>query len=90
MLGVLHTWSRTLIFHPHIHYLIPGGGLSPDGRRWMAARQQFLLPVKALGAHFRTVFKDPAAKRTSRAVRPGAGQGLETPLERGLPPRRFR
>ncbi len=43
MLGVLHTWSRTLIFHPHIHYLIPGGGLSLDGRTWVAARQQFLL-----------------------------------------------
>jgi hypothetical protein len=57
MLGVLHTWSRTLIFHPHIHYLIPGGGLSPDGRQWRAARPKFLLPVKALGAHFRTLFK---------------------------------
>ena len=57
MLGVLHTWSRTLIFHPHIHYLIPGGGLSPDGRRWVPARPKFLLHVKALGAHFRTLFK---------------------------------
>jgi len=57
MLGVLHTWSRTLIFHPHLHYLIPGGGLSPDGRRWVPARNKFLLPVKVLGAHFRTVFK---------------------------------
>jgi len=57
MLGVLHTWSRTLIFHPHIHYLIPGGGLSPDARRWVPARPKFLLPVKALGAHFRTLFQ---------------------------------
>jgi hypothetical protein len=57
MLGVLHTWSRTLIFHPHIHYLIPGGGLSPDGRRWVPARPKFLLPVKTLGAHFRTLFQ---------------------------------
>jgi len=56
MLGVLHTWSRTLIFHPHIHYLIPGGGLSPDGRRWIAAGK-FLLHHKALGAHCRTLFK---------------------------------
>jgi hypothetical protein len=57
MLGVLHTWSRTLIFHPHIHFLVPGGGLSPDGRHWVAARPNFLLPVKALGAHCRTLFK---------------------------------
>ncbi len=57
LLGVLHTWSRTLIFHPHIHYLIPAGGLSPDARQWIAARPKFLLPVKALGAHLRTLFK---------------------------------
>ena len=55
-LGVLHTWSRTLTFHPHIHYLVPGGGLSPDGRRWIAARPGFLLPVKPLGAHLCTLF----------------------------------
>jgi hypothetical protein len=57
MLAVLHTWSRTLIFHPHVHYLIPGGGLSPDGRRWIAARNQFLLHHKALADHCRTLFK---------------------------------
>lgn len=56
-LGVLHTWSRTLIYHPHIHYLIPGGGLSPDGRQWIAAPKKYLLPVKALGAHVRTLFQ---------------------------------
>jgi hypothetical protein len=58
LLGVLHTWSRTLIFHPHIHYLIPGGGLSPDGRRWISARNQFLLHHKPLGDRFRNVFKE--------------------------------
>jgi hypothetical protein len=57
MLGVLHTWSRTLIFHPHIHYLIPGGGLSLDGRRWVPARNKFLLHHQALGDHARTLFK---------------------------------
>jgi len=62
MLGVLHTWSRTLIFHPHIHYLVPGGGLSPDGRRWVPTRKKFLLPVKPLGAHFRTLFKERLIK----------------------------
>jgi hypothetical protein len=57
MLGVLHTWSRTLIFHPHIHYLVPGGGLSHDGRRWVPARQEFLLHHRALGDRCRTLFK---------------------------------
>lgn len=56
MLGVCHTWSRTLIFHPHVHYLIPGGGLSPDGRHWIAAKK-FLLHHRALGDHCRTLFK---------------------------------
>jgi len=62
MLGVLHTWARTLIFHPHIHYLIPGGGLSLDGRRWIAARKKFLLHHEALGAHARTLFKERVLK----------------------------
>ena len=58
MLGVLHTWSRTLIFHPHIHYLIPSGGLSSDGRRWVASRKKFFLRIEPLGAHVRTLFKE--------------------------------
>ena len=62
MLGVLHTWSRTLIYHPHIHYLVPAGGLTPDGRRWKAARRKFLLPVKPLGAWMRTLFKETLQK----------------------------
>ncbi len=57
MLGVLHTWSRTLIFHPHIHYLVPGGGLSLDGRCWVPANPKFLLHHEALGDHCRTLFK---------------------------------
>jgi hypothetical protein len=57
MLGVLHTWSRTLIFHPHIHYLIPGGGLSPDARHWAPARHPFLLHHQALGDRCRNVFR---------------------------------
>jgi hypothetical protein len=62
LLGVLHTWSRTLLFHPHVHYLIPGGGLSSDGRRWVPVRNQFLFPVKVLGAHHRTLFKERLQK----------------------------
>lgn len=63
MLGVLHTWSRTLIFHPHIHYLIPGGGLSPDGRQWIAAPKNFLLHHTALGARLRTLFHQHLLKK---------------------------
>ena len=63
MLGVLHTWSRTLQFHPHIHYLIPGGGLSADGRRWVRAKTKFLLHHKALGARVCTLFKERLFKQ---------------------------
>jgi hypothetical protein len=63
LLGVLHTWSRTLIFHPHIHYLVPAGGLSPDGRTWIPAKNNFLVHVKALGAHFRTLYKELLQKQ---------------------------
>ena len=63
LLGVLHTWSRTLVFHPHIHYLVPGGGLSPDGRHWIGARKKFLLHHTALGAQARTLFKERLLKK---------------------------
>jgi hypothetical protein len=50
---VLHTWSRDLSFHPHIHCIVTGGGLSLDGSRWVAGRADYLFPVKVLGALFR-------------------------------------
>jgi hypothetical protein len=62
MLGVLHTWARSLVYHPHIHYLIPGGGLSLDGRQWIASGKKFLLHHTALGAHVRTLFKERLLK----------------------------
>ena len=68
MLGVLHTWSRTLTYHPHVHYLVPGGGLSLDQRTWVASRPKFLLPVKALSDHFRTCFKKGLAKQAPDAL----------------------
>lgn len=53
-LGVLHTWTRQLIFHPHIHYIVPMGGLSHDGLRWMRPKYtQFFLPERVLAARFR-------------------------------------
>jgi len=52
--GVLHTWTRQLIYHPHVHYLVPGGGLTPDGLRWKrVADSQFFLPTKVLAARFK-------------------------------------
>lgn len=64
MMGVLHTWGRQLNYHPHVHYLVPAGGLSEDGRRWLPARRTFLIPVKALSMVFRAKFRD-AVKKTA-------------------------
>ena len=52
-IAVLHTWSQTLLFHPHIHVIVTGGGLSLDGRRWIASRPRFFLPVRTLSEVFR-------------------------------------
>lgn len=64
MVGVLHTWTRNLAFHPHVHYLAPGGGLDPDGRTWCPANKKFFLPVKALSKLFRAAFQR-ALQRTT-------------------------
>jgi hypothetical protein len=50
---VLHTWTRELHFHPHVHAIVTGGGLSDDDARWVRARQDFLFPVRVMGALFR-------------------------------------
>jgi hypothetical protein len=55
-LSVLHTWGQTLHHHPHVHCVVPGGGLSPDGTRWIACKPGFFLPVKVLGRVFRGKF----------------------------------
>lgn len=52
-MAVLHTWTQTLAYHPHIHMIVPGGGPSPDGTRWVASRPGFLLPVRPLAVLFR-------------------------------------
>ena len=54
--AVLHTWGSALTHHPHLHMIVPGGGLSPDGLRWVSSRPAFLLPVRVLGALFRRLF----------------------------------
>lgn len=60
--GVLHTWGRTMQYHPHIHYVIPGGALSKDDGLWHPSRQDFYLPVKALSKIFRAKFRHEIQK----------------------------
>jgi Transposase zinc-binding domain/Putative transposase len=56
LIAVLHTWGQNLHHHPHVHCIIPGGGLSGDGSRWIACRPRFFLPVRVLSSLFRRLF----------------------------------
>jgi hypothetical protein len=55
-LSVLHTWGQNLLHHPHVHCVVPGGGIAPDGERWIACRPGFFLPVRVLSRLFRRLF----------------------------------
>jgi len=68
ILSVLHTWGSALTHHPHVHMIVPGGGFSLDGSKWVSARPLFLLPVEVLSALFRGVFLD----KLGAAYRAGA------------------
>ncbi|MGF6313406.1 hypothetical protein ABIB82_007561 [Bradyrhizobium sp. i1.8.4] len=56
VVAVLHTWGQVLTHHPHVHCVLPGGGLSPDSARWIASRPNFFLAVKPLARLFRRLF----------------------------------
>ncbi len=58
LIAVLHTWGSAMTHHPHLHCIVPGGGLSPDGQHWVVSRPNFFLPVKVLSRRFRRVFLD--------------------------------
>ncbi len=58
---VLHTWGSALTHHPHVHGIVPGGGLSPDGTQWVACRRGFFLPVRVMSRLFRRRFLDALA-----------------------------
>lgn len=62
MVGILQTWTRDLWYHPHIHYLVPGGGLSCDGSKWLSSRKDFLVHAKPLAILFRAKFRDELKK----------------------------
>jgi hypothetical protein len=83
-LAVLHTWTQTLQHHPHVHCVVPGGGLSLDGSAWIASRSDFLVPVRVLSLVFRAKFLellDEAVRqkqlRLSVAARGGASWSTE-------------
>ena len=54
--AVLHTWGSAMTHHPHLHMIVPGGGIAPDASRWISSRSAFLLPVRVLGKLFRRLF----------------------------------
>jgi hypothetical protein len=59
--AVLHTWGSAMTHHPHVHMIVPGGGLSPDGERWIATRPNFFLPVLVLSRLFRRLMLEKLA-----------------------------
>lgn len=65
---VLHSWGQTLTHHPHVHCIVPGGGLAPDGKTWIACRPGFFLPVRVLARLYRRLLLDKlrAAHRTGK------------------------
>jgi hypothetical protein len=56
--GVLHTWGRALQYHPHIHFVVPGGGLSRDRSQWLASRQDLFVHIRPLAMIYRAKFRD--------------------------------
>ena len=63
MMGGLHTWQRDMRYHPHVHFIVPGGGISPDRSQWLPSKAEFFVPVEALSPIFRAKFRD-ALKKT--------------------------
>ncbi|MCX6149706.1 MAG: transposase [Ignavibacteriales bacterium] len=62
MIGIIHTWARNLAYHPHVHYIVTGGGLLNDKSRWVKSSGKFLFPVKALSIIFKAKFRDELKK----------------------------
>jgi hypothetical protein len=71
MLSVLHTWNGRLMYHPHVHMLITGGGIAPNGRHWQPARGEFLVPVAVLSRKIAAEFREAL-----RAKAPAVSAGI--------------
>ena len=79
-IALLHTWTQTLLDHPHIHCIVPGGGLSLDRLRWISSKKDFFIPVKVLSRKFRGKFLHYLKKayHDGKIVFPGAISALES------------
>jgi hypothetical protein len=80
--AVLHTWGSAMTHHPHIHMIVPGGGISHDGARWIASRPAFLLPVRVLGKLFRRLFLTRLIEGTTQAGSPSSAAKLVSAIAR--------
>jgi hypothetical protein len=81
LIAVLHTWGSALTHHPHVHCIVPGGGLSPDGQRWVPCKPGFFLPVRVLSRLFRHRFLERlhAAHQAARLQCLGHLEALDDP-----------
>jgi len=79
-MSILHTWNQKLAFHPHLHCIVPGGGVSPDGSRWIPGNPNYLVPVKRLSA----VFRGKLLGRLEQAVNRGELHGKQSVLRAAL------
>jgi hypothetical protein len=86
----LHTWGRQLQYHPHIHFLVPAGAVSPDRKHWLSTSENFFLPVQALSVIFRAKFRDAMDQAGLLASPPKSGSSpgscTARPLATGLVP----
>ena len=73
--AVLHTWGSALTHHPHVHMIVPGGGIVLDGTRWISSRPAFLLPVRVLGALFRNKNKVSQKRELVVLIKPTIVEG---------------
>jgi hypothetical protein len=76
-IGILHTWGQNLCLHPHVHCVVPGGGLSPDGSKWISCKPGFFLPVRVLSKVFRGKFIDLLKRARGKGKLLGADDDRE-------------
>jgi Transposase zinc-binding domain/Putative transposase len=78
--SVLHSWGSTMTHHPHVHMIVPGGGLSMDGGRWISCKPNFLLPVRVLSKLFRRLMMEKLLAAGEGRDRSGGGAGARPAL----------